>query len=125
MINNHPQRKGGTGEAGVYIRSRENYHSEVLPRNIVELAKPVCDKFGVKLPTFEVRAPAKRRWGVYYYGQDFVGLNLPIKLGTLLHELAHHIHYHKVKSRGGYCRRLGHNWEFKEILNKLFDFYSV
>lgn len=110
--------KGGTGEAGVYIRNKENYHTEIKAGSLEKLAEPVCQKYGVVVPDFIVRPQARRRWGYCYYGKNLISLNLPIKLGVFYHELAHHINYYKKHG-------VGHTQQFKQILNDIFQMYNV
>jgi hypothetical protein len=112
--------KGGIGECGVYIRCRENYHQEVKIGRIIGIATPICEKYGLNVPDFKILPTAKYRCGCYYYSRQLITLNIPIKFGILLHELAHHITRMKY-GRG----TAAHGSEFKTVLNKLFEEYNV
>ena len=53
--------KGGTGESKVYIRSKEEYHKEILPESIEPIATVVCNYYDLPLPGFDVLPTAKKR----------------------------------------------------------------
>jgi hypothetical protein len=112
--------KGGTGESRVYIRSKEEYHKEILPDSIDPIATIVCDYYDLPLPEFEVRPNAKNLWGRYYSKRKLVTLNMPIKLGVLLHELAHYINDQKNIHRNGH-----HDYGFSSILNEMFEIWNI
>ena len=114
-------RSKGSGEAGVYIRSLDNYFQPIRIDKIAEIATSICKKYDTPwVPNFEILPPARRRWGCYYYERQLITLNLPTKFGNFLHELAHHINRCR---HGRYVE--SHGFEFKNILNMLFDEYHV
>lgn len=112
------QKSGGTGEAGVYVRSAASYHQEVKPRDIIKIVTPMCERFEVPVPDFEIRPSAKRVRGKYYYDRELIALYLPVTQGVLYHELAHHINWKKYDG-------MRHTWTFKNILNRIFDIMSI
>ena len=114
------QKSGGTGEGGVLVRSKENYHQPVGVDLIEKIANSVCKKYKTPwVPDIMIMPNAKRRWGCYYYSRKLITLNLPTRLGNLLHELAHHI------TRCRYGNVESHGILFKNILKQLFDDYNV
>lgn len=120
-------RKGGSGEAGVHIRSREKYHQPVTTTTIPIYAEASCQFYRVGVPSIEVVPSVRRRWGTYHTSKlsrvpfGFEGgrvrLNYPI-LGVLLHELAHHITWQVYHVNG-------HGPRFKAVLNNLFEWWQV
>lgn len=114
-------KSGGSGEGGVYIRSYDNYHQPVGVEVIEKIANSVCEKYNAPwVPDFMIMPSAKRRWGCYYYNRKLITLNLPTRLGNLLHELAHHLAICE------YGRSIdSHGVEFKRYLQMLLNDYNV
>jgi hypothetical protein len=110
---------GGWGEGGVFIASKEKYHKEIGVGDIASIVVPLCNKYNVVVPTFEIRPHRRCQWGMCYPTKNLIALNLPIKLGTIYHELAHHIT----------CKKYGiyHNHDnyFKMILTELLEHAEI
>ena len=105
---------GGWGENGIFIHSRAAYHRQVNVGELSGIVLPVCKKYGVTAPTFEIRQHRLRQWGTYYPSKNMIAFNIPMKLGNIYHELAHHIAKVKYHSRG-------HDWWFKRVLGEILD----
>lgn len=111
--------KGGTGEAGVHIRSSKKYHEPVPEPMVPVYSRLVCRYYSVPEPIIEIRTELKTNWGKYHYKDKRIVLSY-VTLGVLLHELAHHISF-ILHHRNG----TGHFSEFKAILSNLFDWWEV
>lgn len=109
---NDSHTSGGSGEAGIFIQSRTNYHKNVNVDELSNIVLPVCTKYNVKPPIFEIRPHRRHRWGCCYYRRNLIAFNIPIRLGNVYHELAHLISW-KLYS----CT--GHSYNFKRILSDI------
>ena len=108
----NPRTSGGWGECGVFINSRANYHKIVGVGELASVVIPICNKYKVVVPSFEIRPTKKRLWGKAYVTKNMIAFYLPIRLGCIYHELAHHIAWSLYKDRG-------HNSTFKWILQRI------
>jgi hypothetical protein len=104
---------GGWGESGVFIIDRTRYHKEITVGELSSIVVPICKKYNVNAPTFEIRPHRRCQWGTCYPDRNLIALNLPIRIGNIYHELAHLITCKK------YGRNHGHDWYFKRILTEI------
>ena len=104
---------GYSGECGIYVYSRLRARRVVSVAELSKLVIPECNKYNVKPPLFEILPHRRRLCGRYLIGRDTITLNLPPTVGTVYHELAHHIAWHLYHDRG-------HGWWFKWVLQRIF-----
>lgn len=113
------EKSGGWGEGGVFIIDRDRYHKEIKVGEIAGIVIPLCNKYNVSVPTFEIRPHRRRQWGTCYPERSLIALNLPIRLGIIYHELAHFIT----------CKKYGmwhhHDRYFKMVLNEILESNNV
>jgi len=111
--------RGGTGEVGVHIRSKESYHQGLEDGLIPLYTSSVCAFYEVEEPSIVIARSCRRQWGKYFCNckSSRIVLNYPV-LGVLLHELAHHVAWQLYSEHG-------HGYKFKEILQEIFDWWEV
>ena len=111
--------KGGIGETGIHIQSRERYRSPLDDNAIITYTNLVCQMHGV-FPPEVVKDYSSHRWGKYIPSKRLLIIYNPM-LGVLLHELAHHI----VRSQNGIYYIRSHGPEFKAICQQLFEEWNI
>ena len=107
-------KSSGKGESGILV-DWAAYHRDITVNDIASIVIPICTRYNVVVPSFEIRPHRHYRRGTCYYHKRLIALNLPIRVGVLYHELAHHISFQLYRNLGK-----GHGYWFKKILSDIF-----